>query len=114
MIASGVSHKGKSRSKGCTFAQTKELDAFGETFGMNIDDGEDVLKSWSGCACTLFIILITLSYAYQKSEVLLLRQDMKISTFMSKQYFAEQDRFTYDDGFNFAVAFTAYDNLREW
>ena len=46
------------------------FDFFGAGFSMNIDDDVSVVKSRTGCISTLFLILVTLLYTYQKIEVL--------------------------------------------
>ena len=41
-------------------------------------------------------------------------KDINIIATMKRMAYGEADLFSFEDGFNIAVAFTAYDNEQEW
>ncbi len=58
----------------------------------------------------IFIILLTLLYAYQNLDFLIKKKDINILTTVNEMLFTPDDKFSYEDnGFNIAAGFTAYD-----
>ena len=53
-------------------------------------------------------------YAVQKFDVIISKKDVDILSSMRDSWFDENFKFTYNKGLNIAVAFTAFDNEREW
>ena len=53
-------------------------------------------------------------YATQKLDVLISKKDVDILSTVKESYFDDKDIFSHRNGLNVAVAFTAYDNEREW
>ena len=54
-----------------------------------------------------------MTYLYQKFEVMMGRKGVDLQSAFMEKFFTEYDEFGYDQGLNFAVAFTAYNNERE-
>ena len=55
-----------------------------------------------------------MTYLYQKFEVMMGRKGVDLQSAFMEKFFTEYDEFGYDQGLNFAVAFTAYNNEREY
>ena len=108
----GNKTKAGSKVQRCMESSTV-FDFFGASFSMNIDDDVSAVKSRTGCIFTLFLILLTLLYTYQKIEVLVEQSDTSIAIHEEEDHFSDTYKFGYDQGFNIAVAFTGYNNLRE-
>ena len=81
---------------------------------MTIDDDTTVAQSYLGSLCSLMIFLLTVLYAYQKMDVLIEKKDVDVLSATKQLVFTEDDIFTYDNGFNIAVAFTSFNNNEEW
>ena len=67
-----------------------------------------------GSILSMLIGLITIMYSIQKMEVLMSKKDVDILSTIKESCFDESKIFDHEDRFNVAVAFTAYDNEREW
>ena len=59
----------------------------------------------------LFFALST--YSFQKWDILVNKKDIDILSTQNDLFFDYNDRFTYQNGFNFAVAFTDFGNNPE-
>ena len=59
-------------------------------------------------------MLVTISYAYTKLDVLIQRKDVDVTTSVKNLHFDDSFVFEAKNGFNVAVAFTSYDSEREW
>ena len=82
---------------------------------MRIDDaGGQTYGSIMGAICSIILLLITAFYAYLKLMVLIEKTDVNILSSELDMYFSDTDEFTYANGLNIAVAFTAYDQETEW
>ena len=90
------------------------LDIFGGSFAMKLDDGEEYLTSFSGAILSVLSFISMMLYLYLKSDVLLNKKDVDILSTVNRLFFDDDERFTFNDGFNIAVAFTAFDNEEEW
>ena len=53
-------------------------------------------------------------YAWLKLDVLINQKDTNILSTTNQLAYADDEIFSYDNGLNIAVAFTAYDNEEEW
>ena len=53
-------------------------------------------------------------YFNLKSDVLLNRKDVNVLSTVNRRFFDAKEKFSYRDGLNIAVAFSAYDNEEEW
>ena len=58
-------------------------------------------------------MLVISMYTYQKAEVLMLRKDVDVLQTVKESYYSTDYVFSYENGFNIAVAFTAYDSNPE-
>ena len=81
---------------------------------MSIEHGQSGVNSYIGAFFTLVLITITGFYSYHKTTILLRRRDTDVFTYTSKGYFADEDQFSFANGFNVAVAFTSLDSSTEW
>lgn len=81
---------------------------------MNLDKGKKAVDSSSGACCSLVLIFVILLYTYQKAGVLFNRKDFNVMQTVRDQAFTSDYVFSYEKGFNFAFAFTSFDNEKEW
>ena len=81
---------------------------------MTIDGNITEAKSFLGSILSLMILAVTLSYAYQKMDVLIQKKDVDVLSATKELVYSDQDKFTYQNGLNVAVAFTEFNNNREW
>ena len=89
------------------------LDYFGESFFMKLDAGITKLNSWSGFVFSVLLILILGGYAGQKLDVLVNNGDIDIFETEIYAYFDDTHSFGAENDLHLAVAFTAYDSVRE-
>ena len=54
-----------------TIGKLSFIDGFGEAFGLDLDPGRRSLKSVSGALGTIFMAVVTLSYAFFRVEIFL-------------------------------------------
>ena len=87
---------------------------FGEGYEMKINGGKSVITTLGGAFCSLFLFFAILAFTMQKFDVLLNRRDTDISSTMFDLHYTDDDTFSYENGLNIAVAFSAYDDEREW
>ena len=90
----------------------RSQDSFGESYSMKLEDGNDKLQTVMGSLCSIILLLITLFYAYLKFDVLRNKKDVNVLSTIKDSFFTDADHFSYKEGLNIAVAFTAYDNER--
>ena len=62
---------------------------------------------------SLIFFASILFYLYLKLEVMMGRKGVDLQSAFKENYFTEFDEFGNRQGLNFAVAFTAYNNVRE-
>ena len=53
-------------------------------------------------------------YLFQKADVLVNNKDVDILSTVNRLFFDADEKFSFKDGLNIAVAFSAYDNEEEW
>ena len=92
----------------------RNRDVFAEGYQMKLDAGKSVLTTLGGAFCSLLLFISIMAFTMQKADVLLNRNDTDILSTMLDLHFSDEDVFGYENGLNLAVAFTAYDNEREW
>mmetsp|Transcript_9947 Transcript_9947/g.12400 ORF Transcript_9947/g.12400 Transcript_9947/m.12400 type:complete len:147 (+) Transcript_9947:175-615(+) len=80
---------------------------------MQLDEGSDV-RTAMGSICSVFLLTITCLYAYIKFDVLINRKDVDVLTANRDMFYSDDFIFGYEQGFNVAAAFTAYDSETEW
>ena len=66
-----------------------------------------------GSFCSILLLFLTVSFAYLKVDVFLARKDNNIMNSTKVKAIADDLVFSVEDGLNFAVAFTAYDDETE-
>lgn len=82
---------------------------------MKLDnDGDDTLKSLMGALCSIILTIVVLLYTYQKLDVFLAKKDVDILSTINDLHWTDDDIFSYENGLNIAVAFTAYDSEEKW
>ena len=62
---------------------------------------------------SLLLTLVVFAYAYQKADVLVTKKDVDILSTTNENSFDPDYIFSYNNGFNIAAAFTAYDSNTE-
>ena len=67
-----------------------------------------------GSLCSVLLFAIVTLYAYQKVEILIQKKSVDIITTLKEFALTSDDIFSYQNGFNIAVAFTRYDGETEW
>ena len=81
---------------------------------MNLDEGEQDIKSLMGSLCSVFLLAITVLYSYQKADILISKKDVDILSTINDDTYTSDDVFTNKNGFNVAVAFTEFNSNTEW
>ena len=71
------------------------------------------MLSYGGAICSIFLNIVVLLYAYQKVDVLINKKDVDVLSTVNDLHFSPDDVFSYENGLNLAVAFTAYDSNPE-
>ena len=66
-----------------------------------------------GALSTFLVTFITLAYAYGKTEVLISRKDVDVFQTTRQNDIPDSYVMDYSQGLNFAVGFTAFDDVRE-
>ena len=67
-----------------------------------------------GSVCSVLLLAIVALYAYQKTEILIYKKNVDILTQIYEKELTYDEDFSYQNGFNVAVAFAAYDGDTEW
>ena len=80
---------------------------------MTIDGDIRVAQSYLGSLCSPMIFIMTTLYAYQKLDVLIEKKDVDFLSATKQLVFDQNDKFTYEIGFNIAVAFTSFNTNEE-
>ena len=62
----------------------------------------------------MLILVMTLLYTVQKMEVLMAKKDVDVLSATKDLFYSSEDKFSYKNGFNIAVAFTEYNTVKEW
>ena len=81
---------------------------------MRIDADKSFLQSSMGSFLTFIMVLMVCIFAQQKFQAWFLKKGVDIASATIDSHFGEDYQFSYErDGMNFAVAFTAYDEVTE-
>ena len=80
---------------------------------MKLEGGTHVVQSYAGSLCSILFICITLLYAVQKMVVLVEKKDIDVLSTTLDSFYDEHYVFSYQNGFNIAVAFTGFNNVAE-
>ena len=81
---------------------------------MHIEKNKSDLKTVIGSFFTLLIYSVVALYMFQKIDVWLAKKDVDIMSSTQTGFFNDSYTFDFDQGLNFAIAFTAYDDDREY
>ena len=77
-------------------------------------DGESIeLNSWGGAICSFLLLIILSAYALQKFDILVEKSDQQLLEAHIFGALTDKDIFSYDNGLNFAIAFTGFDGETE-
>ena len=79
-----------------------------------MDAGVANIKTLMGTLCSLIWVGIIIVYAMQKIDILVWKKSVTILQSIKDLHFKDRDEFTYEQGLNVAVAFTAFDNEVTW
>ena len=71
---------------------------------MKLHDGKSAAPTWMGAICSIMLLLIVISYTYQKVDILINKKDVAILSSLYDSYFDSSDQFSSEQGFNLAVA----------
>ena len=80
---------------------------------MKLDHNKSELRSIVGSIFTMLYFTIFVTYSVLKFEVFVNKTDVDIMMSTEAEYFTPDDQFGFEQGLNLAVAFTAYDSVRE-
>ena len=80
---------------------------------MSLENGNDKVNSYMGSICSLFLFMLICLYGYQKMDVLVAKKDVDMLSATLDYFYEEDFVFHYQNGFNVALAFTAYDDETE-
>ena len=75
---------------------------------MKLDDGMDSVPTYAGSISTLLYMVLFISYAALKCEVLYSRNDTDIMTTVLEEHYDASYEFDAEQGLNIAVAFTGW------
>ena len=109
--------KGMMGAKSCIGRLGKTLmdqDSFGEHFNHSLDGDSQVAQSYMGSICTIIILCVTIMYAFMKLDVLMAKKDVDVLSAVKDLALTSEDKFTYINGFNIAIAFTEFNSNREY
>ena len=109
--------KSVTRAKSCMGRLGKVLidqDSFGEHFNLSLDGDSQVAQSYMGSLCTIIILCVTVLYTVMKLDVLMAKKDVDVLSAVKELVLTADDKFSYENGFNIAVAFTEYNTKREY
>lgn len=88
----------------------QSVDQFGKRFSMIIDKSTSVQQTTMGALCSLMMLIIVTAYFVQKCEVWYSKKDVDLLSATETGFFNSSYVFDHEQGLNFAVALTAYDN----
>ena len=90
------------------------LDQFGESFAMGLDkNGKKAQMSYAGSIFSLLLLGVTVAYSFLKINNLIEKKEVDIMSTVNQLRFSEDYIFSAEQGFNIAIAFTAYDSETE-
>ena len=80
---------------------------------MKIDEDKSILQSSMGSLLSFVMFLMVCVFAYLKIEMGITKEGVDIASATYDSYFDDEYVFSSKDGLNFAMAFTAYDDVEE-
>ena len=73
-------------------------------------DGSMSLPTCVGSICSFLLLFFLIAYSVQKFDIMINRREHDIIYSMMDSYYDGNYVFDYEQGFNIAVAFSAYDS----
>ena len=80
---------------------------------MKLEADKSQLQTLMGTLCSLFMFVVVIAYAYQKTDVWLKKKDISIQYSTQDAYYNYEYVFDFSQGLNIGLAFTAYDTETE-
>ena len=80
---------------------------------MKIDHERSYVQSTMGSILSILMFVMVVIFSYQKMKVWITRRGVDIASATNDSYFDDEYIFSFEDGLNFAIAFTAYDEVTE-
>ena len=75
---------------------------------MRLDKDSQQLSSWIGSGCSIILLLVLLTYTFQKLDVLINKKDVDLLTVAAVNALNDDAIFDATNGFGVAVALTSY------
>ena len=79
------------------------MDRFGESFTMKFEGGKKELKSITGAALSILLIIVLLGYTALKVDNLMRRSQVSIISAVNEDFYQDTEQIGAKQGFNFAV-----------
>ena len=80
---------------------------------MKIDKGHSIISTTVGSIFSIILFIIVGCYTFQKSNIMINKTDDYVMTSIQDNFFSLDYSFGFEQGFNVAVAFTAFDTNEE-
>ena len=75
---------------------------------MKLDKNKNSVQTCMGSLLTMLVYLVVGAYAYQKIDVWINKKDVEIMSSILMSRFSEEEKFSFNDGFNVALALASY------
>ena len=80
---------------------------------MKIDRGHSIISTTVGAIFSIILFIVVGLYTLQKTNIMINKTDDYVMTSIEDSFFSLDYSFGFEQGFNIAVAFTAFDNEKE-
>ena len=95
----------KEGAKRCNLGKKlQNVDQFGQSFSMLIDEGRDTLPSGLGAICSILLLVCMLFYTGYKVSILNGKKSIDIVQAVKENHFDSNDKFGAAQGLNIAVS----------
>ena len=88
----------------------KSKDWFGHSFSMKLDKDENAVRSIIGSICSLALFIVVVLYTILKYDIMESKKGNIVVETVHDSYYDENYVLDFSEGFNIAVAFSAYDS----
>ena len=75
---------------------------------MKLHEGKSKEATWMGAFCSLMVLLVTISYTFQKIEVLVSKRDVDILSAIEDSFLSSEEVFGAEQGLQIAVSFVNF------
>ena len=89
-------------------AKLLDVDKFGQSYGLHLDQGKEALPSKMGTFCSFLLPLILIAYAGYKVNILQGKKSVDILQAVNKHYFDDEYTFGAKQGLDIAIGVTDY------